>query len=119
VKLLLDEHVSPRVAEALRTSGHGVVPVSESELLRGRSDEEMLERASGARQALVTHNFADFLKISADWAKTGREHFGVVLVPIGFQRRGVGAYVRALEVLLESHESDDALRGQVTWVSTS
>jgi predicted nuclease of predicted toxin-antitoxin system len=91
VKLLLDEHVSPRAAEALRANGYDVEAVSEMPHMRGRSDEDVISYAASQKRAVVTHNFADFLALVSDWAASGREHWGIVLVPTGFQRRGVGA----------------------------
>lgn len=112
MKLLLDEHISPRVADALRENGHDVVAVAEARELRGRSDDEVFTFAAAQKRVVVTHNFADFLAIAAE---DGRLHPGLVLVPIGFQRRGIGAYVTALEALLAIHPEPDALQGQIVW----
>jgi hypothetical protein len=65
----------------------------------------------------VTHNFADFLALTADGAASGREHWGVVLVPTGFQRRGVGACITACEAVLAARSEADALRGRVIWAN--
>jgi hypothetical protein len=118
VKLLLDEHVSPRVADALRASGHDVVAVSEVRELRGRSDDDILAQATRDERAVVTHNFADFLSIAGEWSTASRAHSGLVLVPIGFQRRGIGAYIISLEAILEAHPAVDALRDLIVWAET-
>jgi predicted nuclease of predicted toxin-antitoxin system len=115
VRLLLDEHISPGVAEALRAKGYDVVAVAESTLLRGLDDEEVLRQAAADRRAVVTHNFADFLAICADWASAKREHFGVVLVSASLQRGGIGSYVEVLETTLRSHPDDTALLGRAVW----
>lgn len=115
MRLLLDEHTSPRVAEALRAKGHDAIAVAESTLLRGLDDEGLLDEARADRRAVVTHNFADFLAISAEWASTEREHFGIVLVPTSLQRTGIRSYVEVLETTLKSHPDDTALLGQTVW----
>ncbi len=115
MRLLLDEHISPRVAEALRAKGYDVEAVSESTLLRGLDDEEILQQATADRRAIVTHNFADFLAISSDWAGATREHFGIVLVPVSLQRGGIGSYFEVLETTLQSHPDETALLGQALW----
>ena len=84
MKLLLDEHVSPSVSEALRAKSYDVKAVAESTLLRGLDDDEILHQATADRRAVVTRNFADFLAVSVDWASSKREHFGIVLVSAAF-----------------------------------
>ena len=84
VRLLLDEHVSPSVSEALRAKSYDVKAVAESTLLRGLDDDEILHQATADRRAVVTRNFADFLAVSVDWASSKREHFGIVLVSAAF-----------------------------------
>lgn len=53
MKLLLDESISHRVAEPLRTSGLDVVHVAELSML-GADDAEALEQAAAENRALVT-----------------------------------------------------------------
>jgi predicted nuclease of predicted toxin-antitoxin system len=115
VRLLLDEHISPRVAEALRAKGYDAVAVAESTLLRGLDGEEVLHQAAADRRAVVTHNFADFLAVSAEWASATREHFGILLVSASLQRAGIGSYVEVLETTLRAHPDDTALLGQAVW----
>ena len=102
MKLLLDEHISPRVADALRTRGHDVVAVAECSGLRAADDETVLSAATVDERAVVTHNFADFLAIAAEWAGAGRSHTRIIVVPVAFQRQGVGAYIVALDELLRT-----------------
>lgn len=118
MKLLLDEHVSPRVSDALRANGHDVEAVSEISLVRGRSDDDVLSYAAREKRAVVTHNFADFLAIAADWEAAERDHWGLVLVPTRFQRRGVGAYLAACEAVLAAYPEADGLRGRVIWAES-
>ena len=116
MKLLLDEHISPRVADALRARGHDVAAVAEFSELRGAADETVLAAATAAGRAVVTHNFADFIAIAAEWASTGRTHSGVVLVPITFQRQGLRAYIAALDTLLQSPPDLGGRHPGVIWI---
>ena len=111
MKLILDEHISPRVADALRATGHDVAAVAESVGLRAADDETVLAAATAAARAVVTHNFADFLAIAAEWARTDRTHSGTVLVPVTFQRQGLRAYVSALGEMLEAPPISTGTRG--------
>ncbi len=60
MRLLLDEHYSPKIAEELRKRGHDVVSVKERGDLRGVSDRELWTRAAAGGRAVVTENVADF-----------------------------------------------------------
>jgi len=67
VRLLLDEHLPPRLAEVLRAHGLEVIAVAAHGELRGRPDEELLALADSERRALVTRDAADVLSLmSAD-----------------------------------------------------
>jgi predicted nuclease of predicted toxin-antitoxin system len=79
VKLLLDENLSPRVAETLRREdGLDVVHVRDRGLLEA-DDCTVLERAYGDDRILVTCNVDDFLKL----AQARELHPGVILVEDG------------------------------------
>ena len=99
--------------------GHDVVGVSEVPELRGRSDEDILDLADAEQRAVVTHNFADFLALASDWAVAGRQHAGLVLVPISFQRRGASAYIAACDEVLRAYPAAQALRGQIVWTRST
>jgi len=78
VKLLLDENLSPWVAETLRKDGLDAVHVRDRGLLKA-DDHVVLERAYGDDRILVTCNVDDFLKL----ARARELHPGVVLVEDG------------------------------------
>jgi len=62
VKLLLDENLSPKVAEILRDAdGIDAVHVRDRGLLRA-SDAVVLERAYAEDRVLATKNVDDFVK---------------------------------------------------------
>jgi hypothetical protein len=104
VKLQLDEHLSPRIAERLRTAGHDAVAVAERDDLRGRPDEEVWEAAVADGRALVTGDLADFIAFAAGSP-------GVLPLILVSRRRfprsveGIGRVVAALEALLASTPS--------------
>lgn len=69
--LLLDEMISPKVAEQLRALGVDVVAISESPTLRRTPDPDVLELAAGQARVLVTDNIKDFAPLNASWAAQG------------------------------------------------
>jgi predicted nuclease of predicted toxin-antitoxin system len=79
VRLLLDENLSPKVAEVLaREDGIDACHVRDRGMLEA-SDREVLDRAFAEERILVTANVDDFAKLVE-----GREvHAGVVLIESG------------------------------------
>jgi predicted nuclease of predicted toxin-antitoxin system len=79
VKLLLDENLSPRVAEILRSEdGLDAVHVRERGLLRA-PDHVVLERAYDEDRVLVTKNVEDFVRL----ARARELHPGIILLEDG------------------------------------
>jgi predicted nuclease of predicted toxin-antitoxin system len=119
VKLLLDEHFSPRIAVQLRQRGHDVVAARERPGLRGLSDQHLFALMPAERRAILTKDAADFLPLVRAAVVRGTDHFGVVLTsPRQFPRtvRSIGRLVSALDAFLTARPSDDALRGQTWWL---
>jgi predicted nuclease of predicted toxin-antitoxin system len=76
VKLLLDENISPKVAEWLaREDGIDACHVRDRGMLAA-TDHEVLERAFAEDRILVTANVGDFLKL----ARARDVHPGIVLL---------------------------------------
>jgi hypothetical protein len=101
--LLLDEMLSPDIAEQLRRRGHDVVAVTERRELRATSDDDLLTEATKQSRALVTMNIRDLARIDTEWKSEGRPHAGIVLLPASAfpqDRRFVGKVVRALDTAL-------------------
>jgi predicted nuclease of predicted toxin-antitoxin system len=63
MRLLLDEHISHRIADELRRGGHDVTAVAERPDLRGRPDEELIEVALTEGRTLATFDIADHVGI--------------------------------------------------------
>jgi predicted nuclease of predicted toxin-antitoxin system len=75
MKFLLDEDISPRVAERLRIDGRlDVIHVRDRGLL-GKSDPVILQRAYDEDRILVTANVKDFQRL----ARACELHPGIVL----------------------------------------
>jgi predicted nuclease of predicted toxin-antitoxin system len=79
VKLLLDENLSPVVAERLRSDDSvDAIHLRDRDLLEA-TDDVVLERAYADDRILVTCNVADFLRL----ARAREIHPGIVLVEEG------------------------------------
>ena len=119
MKLLLDEQISPAIAEALRRRGHDIVAVGERRDLLSRTDLDVLVAAAAEGRVAVSENIRDFARLGAHRLPSRRWHHGVVLVSRrGFpgSRNGFGLLIRALEALLTDHPGDDDLIGDVIWL---
>lgn len=102
-RALLDEMLSPAIAEQLRQRGHDVTSVADDLELVGRPDEEILAIATADNRLLVTCNIKDLVPIAQSWQAAGRSHSGLVCVPVSSfpQQRGfVGTIVKAIDELL-------------------
>jgi predicted nuclease of predicted toxin-antitoxin system len=106
VKLLLDEHHSPRIAAELVKVGFDVVAGSSQPHTRNITDEELLEVAAADRRVLVTENVADFMVLATRWAADQRKHSGIVLTHHGKFNRSRSSYpgslIRALSAFLKA-----------------
>lgn len=104
VRLLLDEMLSPRVAEQLRTRGNDVIAVSESAALRQQPDQAIFEHAQRESRIVVTKNIRDFRILGQRTIVTGESHCGLVLVSDrrfpGHDPRSTGWIVVSLHRLL-------------------
>jgi predicted nuclease of predicted toxin-antitoxin system len=78
--LLLDEMLSPAIAQQLREHGADVVAITAEPTMRGMADPDVLELATGQDRLLVTENVKDFAPLSTLWAAQGRTHPGIVFV---------------------------------------
>ena len=87
MRLLLDEMLSPLVAQALRDRGHDVEALVASPSYRALSDDEVMVLVREQRRALVTDNIADFRPRHYEAIVPGGPgHFGTVFLPSGYRR---------------------------------
>jgi len=119
MRLLLDEHFSPRIATQLRLRGRDVIAARTEPKLHGVSDEQLLALATEQQRVVVTENVADFVELHRATIVSGRRHFGLIFTsPRRFPRtaRGIGRIVRALAALMDARHPDDVLVNQTWWL---
>lgn len=78
--LLLDEMLSPRLAESLRERDVDAVALVADAGLRGIPDDEVRALATEQGRVVVTCNVADFLRLDVSWRAEGRSHSGLALI---------------------------------------
>jgi predicted nuclease of predicted toxin-antitoxin system len=118
VKLAIDHHYSPAIAEQLRHRGHDVVAALDRGWER-EDDEALLALCAAEDRALLTNNVGDFTVIVRSWALQGRHHAGLVFTAdasLPRQRGMIGRYVTALDELLEAHHTDRGLEDGIHWL---
>jgi len=104
LKLLLDEHVSPDIAEGLRRRSktiavHGLAEWEGGRFL-GLADDAILEEAAVQKLTLVTYDRKTIPPLLKIWAESGHAHGGMIFVdektipPSDF-----GGLIRALQKL--------------------
>jgi hypothetical protein len=118
VKLLLDEMLSPDIAELLRGRGHDVQAIAASASVE-ISDPEVLDLARSQQRAVVTNNVRDFrpLHVAAVQAG-GAGHYGMVFLAGNFRRSkaDVGRIADALEQKLKQYPGLDDLANAEDWL---
>ena len=122
MRLLLDEHMDPRVAVELRARGHDVVAVVEDVALKGRSDAELLDVATERGLVIATYDARDFLRLVEERENTSHPVHGILAIsvrtfPTG--ARGHGRLLRALISTLDEHPSALPLAARVVWLTPS
>jgi hypothetical protein len=116
VKALIDEQLSPQIAELLRQAGYDVVAVAERDDLVGSIDRVVLEIAATEERAVITNNVKDFRPRAAERLAQGRTHAGLILLPSKRTRTraAVATLAGAIEKVL--HDHPDGLAGSERWI---
>jgi predicted nuclease of predicted toxin-antitoxin system len=116
VKALLDEQLSPRIAELLRNRGHDIQAVVERSDLAGRSDPVIFEVAAGEERAVITNNGKDFRPIATERLARDEPNAGLILLPSTRTRTrsAVEMLVDAIDRILSEHP--DGLAASETWI---
>lgn len=116
MKALLDEQLSPRIAELLRDRGHDVQAVVDRRDLAGRSDRLILEIAASEERAVITNNVKDFRPLAAERLARGEAHAGLILLPSmrSRTRDAVEMLADAIEQILGEHP--DGLSATERWI---
>ncbi len=122
MKLLIDEHYPPSIAQQLRERGHDVVSAQEEADLRGMTDPDLFAEAQRRNSAVLTENVADYMVLDAEYRGRHLAHWGLVLTSNRTFPRGrsttVGALVKALDELLRNAGSEDR-SSKVVWLQRS
>ena len=118
MKILLDEHYAPAIAEQLRAAGHPADTVLGLGLA-GSDDHALLEFCERESYALLTNNVRDFVPLARQWAADGREHAGLVFTSDASLPRHsgtIGQFVTLLSALMTENPEERALANQVHWL---
>lgn len=121
LRLLLDEHFSPKIARGLRELGHDVIAVKERPDLIARSDRAHFASTRDQRRAIVTQDLGDFRPLLEQAANAGETTYGLICVPskVRLRREATGQLIAVLDRLLKENPDDDAAvkRGGEIWMS--
>jgi predicted nuclease of predicted toxin-antitoxin system len=112
MRLLLDEQLSPAIAEQLRARGYDIVFATEAGVA-GATDEKILSSAARDRRAVVTNNIKDFRPLHADYLGTNTTHYGIVYIATrkySLRREQLGPLITALGEFLSRLPAEDALQ---------
>jgi predicted nuclease of predicted toxin-antitoxin system len=102
VRFLLDEDLSPVVAETARGLGLDAVSVHEIGR-RGFGDAEQLDFAARDDRIFLTRNRDDFILLTVETFRTGAAHPGVLIVPRSLPNRHPERIAHALQRWQETH----------------
>lgn len=118
MKLLLDEMLSPDIAERLCGRGYDVQAIAAS-AHAALSDPEVLDLARSQQRAVVTNNVRDFRPMhSAAIQAGGAGHYGMIFMAGNFHRSkaDVGRIADALENKLTQYPALDDLADAEDWL---
>ena len=106
LKLLLDEHISPDVADGLRRRNRSLMTYCMAEWeggdFLGQEDSACLLEAAKRGLTLVTYDRRTIPPLLKIWAEEGREHGGVIFVDEKtISPADIGGLVRALTQLFK------------------
>ena len=112
LRLLLDEHLSPRIARQFRAKFPGSqiesIVLWEDGRLRGVADDVVLAEAHEQGWTLVTYDLATITPLLKIWAEQGIAHGGVILVD---QRtvapNEIGGLIRSLASIWNQEKNRD------------
>lgn len=118
-QLLLDEHYSEGIAEALRGLGHDVVAAVSDPDLRGASDPEIFRWAAETGRRIVTENIKDFRPLLLHGATSGTPTAPLLLVPPRRFPRGRGDRAATISAALHGWltRPDAASRPVEDWLT--
>src|SRR2546422_105328 len=104
IKVYFDENVNLHLATALNRQGYDATHAL-TEGNRKVADEQHLRFATAQGRALVTHNFADFVRLHMEFAQRNEHHQGIVLIPVRSLSELLTRLRTHLDSLLTSNET--------------
>jgi hypothetical protein len=119
VKVALDHHYSPAIAEHLRHLEFDVIAVAERDW-QAEDDESLLALCAGEGRALLTNNVADFAALARRWHGEGRSHSGLIFTSDSSLPRTkdmIGVYVTTIQTLMMEHSSTEEFDDRIQWLS--
>jgi hypothetical protein len=121
LKILLDEHLSPRIAKQLLSKAPRAWIASVLEWqagsLVGAPDHTLLVHAHQHSLTLVTYDQATIVPLLKEWGEQGINHSGVVFIDDRtIRQHDTGAIVRALVQLCEK-QHDAEWRNRVVYLT--
>ncbi len=119
MRLCLDGHYSPTIAQKLREAGHDVEAVKERPELVELSDAHLLALMTSERRALLTENVGDFAPLARQMVARGEDHYGLIFSSphsMPRSRNTIGEFVRRLDEILRRHPGDDDFVNRVEWL---
>ena len=116
MRAILDEQLSPQIAELLRKAGYDVEAVADRGDLVGCSHRIVFETACRESRAVVTNNIKDFRPLAAAFLARGRTHPGLILLPSARTRSrdAVTAIASAIEAVLR--DNPKGLSASERWI---
>lgn len=113
IRLYIEEDAMARtLVQGLRARGVDLTTVVD-EGMKGRDDNEQLERATQQRRVIYTFNVGDFCKLHRDYAAAGKSHAGIIVVYR--QRYSVGEQIRRLIELI-GMKSPEEMRDRLNFL---
>jgi hypothetical protein len=119
LKLLLDEMLSPVIAEQLRSRGHDVEAIAGNPAHEGLADRDVMDLARTEHRAVVTNNVIDFRPLHSEAvAPGGAGHFGLIFMPGEYRptKADVGRIVLALDAKLRRYRGERDLADGEAWM---
>lgn len=104
MKFYLDEDLSPKIAEMLRSNGIDALSVHEVGMLEA-TDRLQLEFAAREKRCLVTRNRDDFINLTLQFFNDRRPHYGVLIIPYTIPGDQFARIARLLKRFASDHVS--------------
>ena len=105
MKFLVDENISPKIAELLRARRIDAISTHENGML-GADDVAVLHYGAAEGRCVITSNRDDFLELTHRFFNEGRSHAGVLVIPRPIPKRRFDLIVDAVDVYAQAHPDE-------------